>query len=193
MHIATAVEKIIIPLLEKLEGQHVSNINFPALRKEIYRSTGKDVNFRVIDDNAIRLLESEAKGNFVSFNIEVTPECMTELECSSQARRDRFRHLVGEQLPTKGRVGMMLEAIRSNVCFTINFVPDLQNNTISFKAIVAYYGSSINPWAERVGLRQTEGVHSIPSTHYMPRTSAPDYIFVLAKKVSLSRQEGFFQ
>lgn len=187
MHINTAVINHILPLLAKYEGQHVTKVPLEQLRAEILRQTGKAANFTRITPEAIsRAVHDKENGKTTSFNILLTPECRQELEESSQARRNRFRHLVGQRVDQGDRIGLVLEAIRTPVCFTINFILEPESQHIYFAAIVSYYGAAINGWADRVGLHESVGAHTYPSTHYMTNEAACDYVFLLKKTFQFS-------
>lgn len=185
MHINTAVLKHIIPLLEKYDGKKVTEIPFGTISGEVKRLTKKEVNYRRVLPTAIELAKSELSGSSFSFNIDATSTLVAELNDSSQVRRDRFRHLcVGNNFPT-GRVGVKLEAIRSDVCFTVNYILEPETQQIYFAAIVGFYGTSINGWADRIELKETVNKHSTPSTHYMSQAAAREYVYLLEREVTL--------
>lgn len=185
MHLNTAVVKHILPKLEQYEGKPVSDIPFQRISREILEETGKGVNFNFVGNHAEELLRHDlSNSKTVSFNIVVTEQCMRELTSSSKARRDRFSHLVSlGKIETSHRIGMVLNEISGKVSFTINVTERF--GVVNFVAIVGFYGTSINGWYERHKIGATVAYHSIPSTHYMPRESAMDTIFLIEKKVSL--------
>lgn len=186
MHINTAVMKHIIPLLEKYEGKKAKEVPFEHIAAEVCRLTKKKANFRRVLPHAVELAKDDLRENKTfSFNIDATPSLMTELSLSSQARRDRFRHLcVGNNFPI-GRIGIKLEAVRSDVCFTVNYILEPETQHIYFVAVVGFYGTSINGWAERVELKETMNKHSTPSTHYMTHEAAREYVYLLDREVTL--------
>ncbi|ECB2088198.1 hypothetical protein EVH07_11840 [Salmonella enterica subsp. enterica serovar Newport] len=185
MHINTAITKHIIPLLEKYEGKKVNDIDFKMITSEVLRLTKKEVNFRRINPSAIDLAKSDLKGaNTFSFNIDDT-FLRKELTESSQARRDRFRHLCVQQDMPSSRIGIRPSGVRSEVCFTVNYILDPETSNIYFAAIIGFYGTSINGWAERVELKETLNKHSTPSTHYMSREAAREYVYLLERDVKL--------
>lgn len=185
MHLNTAVVKHILPKLEKYEGKPLSEIPFAELSASILEETGKGVNFNFITDNAERLLRMDMAGaKTVSFNIIIADPCMKELNSSSTARRNRFRHLVGNnQVVQDHRAGLILQEISGKTCFTINVVE--RYNQAHFSSIFGFYGTSINGWYERFNVQETVGQHSVPSTHFMPRENAADTIFMIEKIVKL--------
>lgn len=189
MHINTAVIKHILPLLEKYEGQPVSKIPFGAISEEILRLTKKAVNYRRVLPSGVDLARADYKGTTFSLNIDHTSEFRQEMEESSQARRDRFRHLYAKSNFPEARVGIKLEAIRSDICFTINYILEPESQCIYFAAIIGFYGTSINGWADRVGLKETQNGHSTPSTHYMTNEAAREYVFLIDKIVTLKVAE----
>lgn len=186
MHINTAVLKHIIPLLEKYEGKVMSEVPFEKIRTEIKRLTNKDVNYRRVLSSGLELAKSDFKtSSTFSFNIDATTTLIDELTQSSQSRRDRFRHLcVVNDFPST-RVGIKLEAIRSDICFTINYIVEPGTQHIYFAAVIGFYGTSINGWAERVELKETLNKHSIPSTHYMSQAAAREYVYLIERDVKL--------
>lgn len=186
MHINTAITKHIIPLLEKYEGKKSNQIPFGTISEEIKRLTRKEVNYRRVLPSAVELAKSDLHGaSTFSFNIDATATLVSELTQSSQARRDRFRHLcVANDYPGT-RVGIKLEAIRSEVCFTVNYILEPETNNIYFAAIIGFYGTSINGWADRVELKETLNKHSTPSTHYMSLAAAREYVYLLERDVKL--------
>lgn len=186
MHINTAVVYHILPLLAKYEGKQVTEISFANIEEEIKLLTGKAANFRRVIPNAVDLAKSDLKHNTFSFNIDATSELRDELEQSSNARRDRFRHLYVRPNMPEQRIGIKLEAVRSNTAFTINFVLEPESQRIYFVAIVGFYGNAINGWCERVKLAETVNAHSIPSTHFMSNSGAQEYVYILDKVVSFS-------
>lgn len=186
MHINTAVIKHIIPLLEKYEGKTATEIPFGTISEEIKRLTGKEVNYRRVLESAVSLAAADFHGRTFSFNIESTSSLRKEMEDSSQARRDRFRHLFNKNDFLAGRVGIKLESIRSDICFTINYILESETNRIYFAAIIGFYGNNINSWGERIGLTETVNRHATPSTHYMDQEGAKEYVYLLEKKVSFS-------
>lgn len=185
MHLNTAVVKHILPKLEKYEGMPLAEIPFAQIALDIMTETGKGVNFNVITDNADRLLRLDmANSKTVSFNIIIGDDCMQELNSSSAARRNRFRHLVSNrQVVPDHRAGMILHEISGKKCFTINIVE--RYNQAHFSSIFGFYGTSINGWYERFNVGETVAEHSIPSTHFMPRENAADTIFLIEKIVKL--------
>lgn len=184
MHISTAVDKYIIPILEKYEGMISHAVPFGTIAEEIKRLTNKGVNFRSITESAAALAKHDIlESPTFSFNIDCTSEFRTEMEQSSEARRNRFRHLFVKNDWPRSRVGIKLEATRSDICFTINYILEPETSRVYFVAIIGFYGTSINGWAERVGLKETVNPHSVPSTHYMTRTSALEYVFLLQRVV----------
>lgn len=186
MHINTAVMKHIIPLLEKYEGQQATKISLTTIAEEVKLQTNKGVNFRRVIDNAVSLARSDMKHNTFSFNIDATSEFRNELEQSSPARRDRFRHLYVRPNMPECRIGIKLEAVRTDTAFTINYVLEPESQRIYFVAIIGFYGNAINGWCDRVNLGETTNSHSIPSTHYMSNAAAQEYVFVLEKVVKFS-------
>lgn len=181
MHINTAVMNHIIPLLEKYEQEIFSMISLQQIKEEIKALTGKGVNFAFVELAALgRAIEEKQRGQTLSFNIVLSPECEKDLCNSSQARRDRFRHLVGQKVEPTRRICLLLESINSETSFTINCV--VLSGRIHFLAIIGYYGKSINGWAERVGLKETLNPHSIASTHYIPVSAAEEYFYLLRKE-----------
>ncbi|BBD52233.1 hypothetical phage protein [Enterobacter phage EspM4VN] len=186
MHINTAITKHIIPLLEKYEGKKSKDISFEDISAEVKRLTRKEVNFRRVPPSAVDRAKSDLNtASTFSFNIDATATLVSELTQSSQARRDRFRHLcVANDYPST-RVGIKLEAIRSEVCFTVNYILEPETSNIYFAAIIGFYGTSINGWAERVELKETLNKHSIPSTHYMSLAAAREYVYLLERDVKL--------
>lgn len=186
MHINTAVLKHIIPLLEKYEGKKAKDISFEDISAEVKRLTRKEVNFRRVLPSAIDLAKSDLNtASTFSFNIDAMSTLVAELTQSSQARRDRFRHLCVESHFLTGRIGIRLEAIRSEICFTVNYILEPETQHIYFAAIIGFYGTSINGWAERVELKETLNKHSTPSTHYMTREAAREYVYLLERDVKL--------
>ncbi|WPJ72068.1 hypothetical protein DEEACLCL_00043 [Salmonella phage CRW-SP2] len=186
MHINTAVMNHIIPILEKYEGKKSEDISFEAISEEVKQRTGKAVNFRSVNPSAIELAKSDITSSATfSFNIDATSSLYTELSLSSQARRDRFRHLCVKNNHSSSRIGIRLEAIRSDICFTINYVLEPETQYIYFAAVIGFYGTSINGWAERVELKETLNKHSIPSTHYMSKEAAREYVYLLERDVKL--------
>lgn len=185
MHINTAILKHIIPLLEKYEGKKVQDIDFVRITSETKRLTKKEVNFRRVLPSAIDLAKSDLKSNNTfSFNIDDI-HLRKELTESTQARRDRFRHLcVSNEMPYF-RIGIKPSGIRSEVCFTVNYILEPETQRIYFAAIIGFYGTSINGWAERVGLKETLNKHSTPSTHYMSHEAALEYVYLLERDVKL--------
>ncbi|AUG87954.1 hypothetical protein HOS53_gp206 [Klebsiella phage May] len=184
MHINTAVTKHILPLLAKYEGKPVTNISLTTIAEEVKLQTNKGVNFRRVIDNAVSLARSDMKHNTFSFNIDATSEFRNELEQSSAARRDRFRHLYVRPNMPECRIGIKLEAVRTDTAFTINYVLEPESQRIYFVAIIGFYGNSINGWADRVNLGETVNTHSIPSTHFMSNAGAQEYVFILEKVVN---------
>lgn len=186
MHINTAITKHIIPLLEKYEGKKANEIPFDTITEEIKRLTRKEVNYRRVLSSGVELAKSDIRNaSTFSFNIDATSTLVSELTQSSQVRRDRFRHLcVANDLPAT-RVGIKLDAIRSEVCFTVNYILEPETKQIYFAAIIGFYGTSINGWAERVGLKETLNKHSTPSTHYMSNEAAREYVYLLERDVKL--------
>lgn len=184
MHISTAVNKYILPLLAKYEGKPVTSISLSSIAQEIECLTKKGVNFRRVLESAVDLAKSDLAHKTFSFNIDSSKELREELEKSSQARRDRFRHLYARCNLSECRVGIKLDAIRSNTSFTINFVLEPETQRIYFVAIIGFYGNSINGWADRVHLGETVNTHSIPSTHFMSNEAAREYVFILEKVVN---------
>lgn len=185
MHINTAVMKHIIPLLEKREGIHIHKFNLNDLAETIFLHTGKKVNFRRVLESAVDLARVDLRSPNFSFNIDIAPEMKKELEDSSAVRRDRFRHLVVKNDCPTLRIGMKLEAVRSDVHYTINYILEPESQRVYFAAIVGFYGTSINGWCERVNLKQTSNAHSTPSTHYMSAQAASEYVYLLERRVSL--------
>lgn len=187
MHINTAVTKHIIPLLEKYEGKKVTDIPFHDVAEEIKRLTKKEVNFRRVIRSGVELAKSDLQNaSTFSLNIDATATLVSELTQSSQSRRDRFRHLCVPNDIAAMRVGIKLEAIRSEVCFTVNYILEPETQHIYFAAIIGFYGTSINGWAERVGLKETLNKHSTPSTHYMSHEAALEYVYLLERVVTLN-------
>ncbi|QOI58335.1 hypothetical protein pSal_SNUABM02_102 [Salmonella phage pSal-SNUABM-02] len=185
MHINTAITKHIIPLLEKYEGKKVNDIDFKMITSEVLRLTKKEVNFRRINPSAIDLAKSDLKGaNTFSFNIDDL-YLRSELTESSQARRDRFRHLCVTSDAPSLRVGIKPSGVRSEVCFTVNYILEPETQHIYFAAVIGFYGTSINGWAERVELKETLNKHSTPSTHYMSKEAAREYVYLLERDVKL--------
>lgn len=192
MHINTAVVKHIIPILEKYEAVNSNTINFFMLSEEIKRQTNKGVNFRRVTKSAVELAHFDFKtvrfvklNSTFSFNIDYTSEFREEMEMSTEARRNRFRHLFVKNDWPRERIGIKLEASRSDICFTINYVLEPETNRIYFVAVIGFYGTSINSWADRVGLHETINKHSVPSTHYMSISGASEYVFLLERVVKL--------
>lgn len=192
MHINTAVLNHIIPLLEKYESACYNTIDFNNLSEEIKRQTNKGANFRRVTESAVELAHFDFKivgfvklNSTFSFNIDCTSEFREEMEMSTEARRNRFRHLFAKNEWPRERVGIKLEATRSDICFTINYVLEPETNRVYFVAVIGFYGTSINGWAERVGLHETINKHSVPSTHYMSISGASEYVFLLERVVKL--------
>ena len=186
MHINTAVTKHIIPLLEKYEGKKSSDIPFDKIAEQIKLLTNKEANFRRVLSHGVELAKSDLRSaSTFSFNIDATATLVSELTQSSQARRDRFRHLCVPNDIAATRVGIKLEAIRSEVCFTLNYILEPETQHVYFAAIIGFYGTSINGWADRVGLKETLNKHSTPSTHYMSREAAREYVYLLEREVTL--------
>lgn len=185
MHINTAVTKHIIPLLEMYEGKKVHKVDFKLINSEILRLTKKEVNYRRVTPSAVDLAKHDlGTAKTFSFNIDDT-FLRSELTESSQARRDRFRHLcVSSDMPTL-RLGIRPSGIRSEVCFTVNYILEPETDKVYFVAIIGFYGTSINGWAERVDLKETLNKHSTPSTHYMTREAALEYVYLLERDVKL--------
>lgn len=188
MHINTAVMKHILPILEQYEGKHIREVPFADIARQIKNATDKEANFLQVNPSAVINAKADfAEEKTFSLNIVLSPSCTQELTDSSQARRNRFRHLVSvhsdDYASRCQRLGLKLEGIRTGVYFTINFIIEPETNRIYFAAIVSYYGISINNWSERVGLQQTLNKHSAPSTHFMDMKSAHDYVFILNKIV----------
>ncbi|QIO03206.1 hypothetical protein HYQ37_gp001 [Salmonella phage pertopsoe] len=186
MHINTAIMKHVIPLLEMYEGKKVHKVDFKLITSEILRLTKKGVNFRRVLSDAVDLAKHDLiMSNTFSFNIDATATLVSELTQSSQARRDRFRHLCVPNDNPSTRVGIKLGAIRSEECFTVNYILEPESQRIYFGAIIGFYGNSINGWAERVGLKETLNKHSTPSTHYISRDAAREYVYLLERDVKL--------
>lgn len=186
MHINTAVVYHILPLLAKYEGKPVTEISLSNIAEEIKLLTMKSANFRRVIPNAVNLAKSDLAHNTFSFNIDATSELRQELEQSSNARRDRFRHLYVRPNMPECRIGIKLESVRSDTAFTINYILEPESQRIYFAAIIGFYGNSINGWCDRVNLGETVNAHSVPSTHYMSNAAAQEYVFILEKTVSFS-------
>ncbi|QHB42674.1 hypothetical protein [Dickeya phage Ds25CZ] len=186
MHINTAVTKHIIPLLEKYEGKKLNDIPFQQIAEEIKRLTKKEANFHRVLSSGVELAKSDLRNaSTFSFNIVATSNLVSELTRSSQVRRDRFRHLCVPNNNEVTRVGIKLEAIRSEVCFTVNYILEPETQHVYFAAVIGFYGTSINGWADRVELKETLNKHSTPSTHYMSLAAAREYVYLLERDVKL--------
>lgn len=185
MHLNTAVVKHILPKLEKYEGMRPAEIPFHELAASIMEETGKGVNFNFITDSADQRLRQDMAGaKTVSFNIIIADPCMKELNSSSAARRNRFRHLVAARPVVQDhRAGLILQEISGKTCFTINIVE--RYGQAHFSSIFGFYGTSINGWYERFNVGETVEQHSVPSTHFMLRENAADTIFLIEKIVKL--------
>lgn len=185
LHINTVVEKFIKPILIKYAGQPWDEEFARIVQRYIYDKTGKYVGFQLVNINALTHAVQELKsGKTFSFSIIPTQTMKDEFNLSSYARRERFGIIYSNAPVTQdaklaeNRFKIALPKIRSKKQYDIQVMMDGRGNAWPV-AVIGYYGSNLNGWAKRVGLKHTQGAHIHPSTHYMEVEKANNYVFII--------------
>lgn len=188
--ISTVVNELLTPILIKYAGRKWTPEFARAVQKDIYQKTGKYVGFREVSlialSNAVDDLNSHKT---FSFNIVPTSTLVDEYNLASEARRERFdgiynpHPLLQDKKAVKNRFQISIPNIRSKKQYDVQVIIS-ENGDVWPVGVVGYYGSNMNSWAKRVGLRMTQGAHSKPSTHYMDAQKAGQYVFFIKEIVS---------
>lgn len=189
--ISTVIKEHLTPILLKYAGRKWTPEFARAVQRDIFEKTGKYVGFRSINVMALRYAQFDmANSKTFSFNIVPTQTLVDEYNLSSTIRRQRFEGiynphpLLDDEIKVRNRMQISIPKIRSTKQYDVQVIIDSRGNTWPV-AVIGYYGSNMNGWAKRVGLKQTQGAHSHPSTHYMDVSKAAEYVFILESTASV--------
>lgn len=185
VRISTVVNEMLTPLLLEHSGKIWTKEFVRSVQKSMYEMCGRHVGFREVNVTAVNyaVTDLSLQATF-SFNVVPTKELIEEYNGSSVLRRQRFDKLYNptnitfDKEKLKNRFQISIPNIRSIKQYDVQLVIS-EDGRVWPVGVIGYYGSNMNSWADRVGLKHTFNPHKHPSTHYMDKEAAQEYVFII--------------